>query len=444
MRNKRGTTTLFLAIILSALILVETTYMALVADLDRRLTYTRALKEQTEVYLASYDRQLFKAYGIYAFNSDMLDSAVFDQILASNGYETGDVIYTSGMYYIDTEVLRRSVASYYAYRTSGIVFQRFASLILSLMDQLGNGIIGELRQFTSSPASGILGRIIDGGAEISEAIASAVEALGFDDSSPEVQLFLEIISTIGSFTNDSPDIGNSFDPSDLGFVYDILEFNASLYDIGTDFNETVNMHGCLADYAGNNFDCLMSDDTTLNGTPFSSFHEGNSCDCEYILTGLEEVPACALTDFYIFGCLYLRSLVINITDPSRAEIISAASEILSAVITVVSAGSVPLPPSVYQAVIILLIAEIDAIRDLITVLNGGEITFISIGEIDAVTLDYRSFLTVFMNYVPDGLLLERMLNVLNRDFPGYLTGIDTETDYRSTTITYEGRYEYYE
>ena len=67
-KNKKGTSTLFLAIILSALILVETTYIAYVADLDRRLTYTRALKEQAEIYLASYNRQLFKTYGIYAFD----------------------------------------------------------------------------------------------------------------------------------------------------------------------------------------------------------------------------------------------------------------------------------------------------------------------------------------------------------------------------------------
>ena len=33
-KNKKGTTTLFLAIILSALIIVETTYVAFVADLD--------------------------------------------------------------------------------------------------------------------------------------------------------------------------------------------------------------------------------------------------------------------------------------------------------------------------------------------------------------------------------------------------------------------------
>lgn len=63
-KNKKGTSTLFLAIILSALILVETTYIAYVADLDRRLTYTRALKEQAEIYLASYNRQLFKTYSL--------------------------------------------------------------------------------------------------------------------------------------------------------------------------------------------------------------------------------------------------------------------------------------------------------------------------------------------------------------------------------------------
>ena len=442
--NKRGTTTLFLAIILSALILVETTYVAYVADLSRRLTYTRALKEQTEVYLASYDRQLFKAYGIYAFDSSSIDSRVFDEVLAANGYETGDVIYASGMYYIDTEVLRRSVASFYAYRTTGILFQRFASQITALIDQVSNGIISQLREFTSSPAAGILKRIIGGGSEITEAISTAIETLGFDESSPAVQTFLNIISTLGAITNENPDFGNSFDPSDLGFVYDILNLSSTMFEVGTDFNENFNIHACLADYASNNFDCFMKEDTTLNGTSFEEFHESNICDSEYILTGLEGVPACALTDFYIFGCLYLRSIVVNLTDPTKAEIISAVADILAAVITIVSAGAVPLPPYVYQIVIVLLLAEIDAFIDLNTVLSCGDITFLSIGEIDALTLDYRSFLTVFMNYVPDGLLLERMVNVLQRDFPSYLTGIDTETDYGNETLIYEGRYEYYQ
>ena len=444
-KNKKGTSTLFLAIILSALILVETTYIAYVADLDRRLTYTRALKEQAQIYLASYDRQLFKTYGIYAFNSSSIDSSVFNSILSANGYEPGDVMYASGMYSIDTEVLKRAVACYYSYRTSGILFDRFSAQIMSLIDQIGDGgVISELREFVSSPASGLLGRIIDGGADVSEAISGAVEMLGIDDTSPSYQLFMSLLSSLGAIDNDSPDIANGFDPSDIGFLFELIEFNTDLYDYGTAFNENINLHGCLADFAANNFDCMLEDDTALDGTSFNAFHSDNESDSEFILTGLEGLPGRALTDYYIFSALFLKNLVSNMTDEGLQEIVVPTAEILSAVIGVLSAGTVILPPEVYEAVIVLLITEIQSVSELWQVLHGEEITFISLGEIEALTLDYRDFLTVFMNYVPDDLLLSRMLVIFERDFPDYVVGTDVEIDYGGSTITYEARYELYE
>ena len=305
-KNKKGTSTLFLAIILSALILVETTYIAYVADLDRRLTYTRALKEQAQIYLASYDRQLFKTYGIYAFNSSSIDSSVFNSILSANGYEPGDVMYTSGMYSIDTEVLKRAVACYYSYRTSGILFDRFSVQIMSLIDQIGDGgVISELREFVSSPASGLLGRVIDGGSDVSEAISGAVEMLGIDDTSPSYQLFMSLLSSLGAIDNDSPDIANGFDPSDIGFLFELIEFNTDLYDYGTAFNENINLHGCLADFAANNFDCMLEDDTALDGTSFNAFHSDNESDSEFILTGLEG----RITGQGIDRLLYLQRLI---------------------------------------------------------------------------------------------------------------------------------------
>ena len=443
-KNKKGTSTLFLAIILSALILVESTYIAFVADLDRRLTYTRALKEQSEIYLASYDRQLFKTYGIYAFNKANLNSIVFDEILAANGYENGDVMYVSGMYAIDTEVLRHSVAVFYTYRASGIIFQRFRSQIIALIDQLGDGVVGTLREYISSPSSGILGRIIDGGAEVAEAISNAASALGLDESSGTVTYITDLISTVSSLSHEAPDIGNGFDPSDMGFIINLLELNEAFYDLGADFNETFNFHACLYDYAANNFDCMLEEDTSINGTSFQAFHEDNESDCEYILTGLTGFSARALTDMYIYSVLFLRSFVINYTDPSISETVTAAAELLSAVVSALSAGTVTLPPQVYQLIIVILLSEIDAVIDLRTVLTGGEITFFSIGDIDAITVDYRDFLTMFMCFVPDNTILSRIKTIFDRDFPDYIVGIDTETDYRGRTITYEAQYEFYQ
>lgn len=444
-KNKKGTSTLFLAIILSALILVQTTYMAYIADLNRRLTYTRALKEQTEVYLASYDRQLFKTYGIYAFDSNRINTLVFNEILAANGYETGDVMYASGMYSIDTETLRRSVACYYSYRTSGVLVQRFSSQIMYLLEQIDQGgVIQELRQFVTSPASGLLGRIIDGGAEITEAVSIAASALGFDESNPSYQRFMGIISSINAITNDSPDIANGFDPSDTGFLFDLLEFNADLYDAGTAFEENINIHGCLADYAANNFDCRLEDDTALDGTPFNCFHAENESDAEYILTGLEGFPGKALTGYMVFGALFLKNLVCDMTDPSLQETIVPTAELLSGIVAVLSGGSVILPPEVYELVIVMLIAEIESVIELVSVLNGDEVPFITWNGEDILMLNYRNFLTLFMNYVPDQLILDRMLVIFDRDFPGYITGIETQTDHGRETFIYEGVYELYE
>lgn len=444
-KNKRGTSTLFLAIILSALILVETTYIAYVADLDRRLTYTRALKEQAEVYLASYNRQLFKTYGIYAFDKTSIDSFVFDSILSANGYQVGDTIYVSGVYSIDTETLRRAVACYYSYRTAGVIIERFASQIVALIEQIDEGgVIGELRGFVTSPASGLLGRIIAGGADISEAISAAIELLGLDESSYEVQFFLNLISSLGAINNDSLNIGNDFDPSDLGFIFDLLEFDTSFFDYGTQINETFLIHGCLSDYAANNFDCMLEDDTAIDGTSFNAFHPDNESDAEYILTGLEGFPGRALTDYYIFSTLFIKNLAYDLTDPQTREIVVPVAEVLSAVIAALSAGTVVLPPEVYELVIVVIMAEIESVTELITVINGGEVSFLSVGDTDVVTMNYRGFLSVFMNLVPDDILLGRMLDIIIRDFPDHCTGIVVETDFNSSLLSYEAVYELYQ
>jgi hypothetical protein len=126
------------------------------------------------------------------------------------------------------------------------------------------------------------------------------------------------------------------------------------------------------------------------------------------------------------------------------ETIQSAGEILSAVVTVLSAGSVALPDSVYVIVILTVISEIQAVSDLITVLRGDEVTFVEYEGEGIISLDYRDFLTFFMSFVSDENLLNRMHEVLVRDFPDHATGIAVETSYGNSLLTYEREYELYE
>ena len=78
-RNKYGSTTVFLSIILTAMILVECTCIAVMWDYDRRLETDRALKIQLQTILSDYNRQLFEVYGIYAFNKSKVDTKIFNR-----------------------------------------------------------------------------------------------------------------------------------------------------------------------------------------------------------------------------------------------------------------------------------------------------------------------------------------------------------------------------
>ncbi len=445
MRNKRGVTTLFLAIILSALILIETTYIAYVADLDRRLTLTRALKSQGEVYLAQYDRLLFKTYGIYAFDNNQLNDYVFDDVLRTNGYEVGETLYVSGVYQFNTEDLRRVVATYYTYRTSGVIFEKVSSQLFAVIESIDEyGILDYLRDFTSSSASEVLRRIIDGGLTVAEDITEALEELGIGVDSEGFQLIVNLISNLGQIRNSAPDIDNSFDPSDLGFISSSIQSVISMYETSSEIIADYMLHPYLVDYAAYNFDTRLAGDSTINGYEFSLFHEDNLPDTEYILTGLEGPLARLISYYSVYALLLVENIAFILLDSGSRELISSCGEVLSVIITAISGGSVPLPSVVYEIIVVLIWAAVQAYSDSLTLLGGSSVTFIEIDGIEAISLNYRDLMSSLLFYIPDNLLLDRITNIINRDFPDYITGVTIESDYGMRTLHYEARYNLYE
>ena len=444
MRSKRGVTTLFLAIILSALILIETTYVAYVADLDRRLTLTRALKSQGEVFLAQYDRVLFRTYGIYAFDSNQLNDFVFDDILRTNGYEVGETLYVSGTYQFNTEDLRRVVATYYTYRTSGVIFEKISAQLFAVLESIDEyGVIEYLREFTSSSASDVIGRIIDGGLTVAQDVLDALEELGIGVDSAGYQFFVNLISSLGQIRNSSPDAGNDFNPSDMGFISSSIQSVIDMYEGSSELIADYMLHPYLVDYAAYNFDTRLLNDTTINGYEFTTFHQDNLSDTEYILTGLEGTLANLVSYYAVYSLLLVENIAFILLDSSSREIISASGEVLSVIVTAISGGSVPLPPIVYEIIVVLIWAAVNAYTNSLTLLSGGSVTFIEINGIEALSLSYRDCMNTLLFYIPDNLLLDRITNIINRDFPDYITGVTIESDYGMRTLHYESRYDLY-
>lgn len=443
--DRRGATTLFLAIILSAIILVECTYIGLVEELRCNLAYTRGVKLQVETYLSEYDRQLLKTYGIYAFNIDQIDSDVFARTLEGSGIENGSEIYVCGVNSFDTDDLKDAISLYYAYRSSGIIFGMLSDYIFEALESVDQyGVLSKLRTFMSSGASDVLMDIIDGVATVSDEIVQFAADMGIDDIEGYLDDLDDFIDLFDELDNDGPDIGGGYSPRDLDFSIDAV---TGLYDAMDSTADVISgpfFHSCAANYACYNFDSVLDDDTALDGTLFTDLHEGDLMDIEYILTGIEGNDGGIATAFLVFQFLFVVDIIRTVTDPEKMEWISGVANVMSVLIEIISLGSVPATPEACKAVIVLYVAQFMATNDLIDVVDGQTITLVEIDGFPSIDIGYREIVDVYMNLVPDSILLTRMTEIIHRDYPNIQCGICAGTVYNDTEITYSRTYDIYE
>ena len=445
--NKRGATTVFTAIILSSIILIECTYVTFVWDLDRRLCISRALKDQVEVILADYDRALFDTYGIYAFDINRVDDNVFTKVLEANGLKNGDSIYIDQIEVMDTEALRCAITSYYAYRGGAIAIKAMIFQVSSLLDKvIDTKVTDKIKLFSSSGAAGIVANILLESSDIEEKIDSY--ATEIEESLLEKgQLGLRNLQKL---IDDSNDDVTSFDPglrlTDLGFLTFKLTSLEHMIDLGKSLIAGKGDHLLLAHYAAYNFDCAVDNevDCTINGTLFSSIHENNYYDAEYILTGIDGRPGMVSVSSLIFQIMFCKYFLENYTDEGKALAYETAAILLTTVVALISECTVDIPAEVMQMIIIAIVSVCQAAKAVNDCLKGEALTLFEEDGMELIKLKYRDFLFLYLCCVNDASLSKRMLGLLTRDYGDLYTGIKLSTEYRGTTYDITRKYELYE
>ena len=205
-RDKKGAMTIFLAIILSALILVECTFVLFVWDLDYRMAFSSALRAEVETILAEYDRQLFDTYGIYAVTLDNVDDEVFQKAISTHGYSGDSDIVIYGVKALSIDDLKAAITVYYANRTSAIWFEKAFVQIEGLIDEAGLGdVLETLREFTSSDAAKYLEDLLTGASTIASWFDEAAEAdedIASEDYRQEMIDFANYKKSIDAADND--------------------------------------------------------------------------------------------------------------------------------------------------------------------------------------------------------------------------------------------------
>jgi hypothetical protein len=436
LRSKKGAITLFLAIILAALILVETTFVAFLWDLDYRLAVSRALKAQAECVLADYNRELFNVYGIYAYSLQDVDDEIFNRVLEANGHKDGSGLTVYAPESFDADCLRRVIAEYYGYRLPGVMGSQLITQFGEVIKEIDKtGLIDKLKEFRGSKASEYLSDILSGASKLEQILSGIDEDIDISSILENSDLFYDFRQGLKDDSNDldNTDIKQSL--GDTGWILDSLnkfiEYNEHISDIG----ELTGMQLYCAHYASYNFDCRVPNesDSTVNGTAFSDIHENNEYDTEHLITGINGKAACLGISAAIHGALSGINFLKLRRDKKFTSVVSVVALVLSEVIAAVSEGMVEIPPKVMEMCITGLCASVKGLADLDKLEKGERISVFKENDTEYIKVSYRDFLFSFALLVPYPLVLPRMLEVLKREYGDMFIAVNA--------VSYAGTYE---
>ena len=438
--NKYGASTVFMAIILSALVIVETVFLTLVSDMNRKMELSRALKCQAESILAGYDRDLFGVYGIYAFGPDKLSDEVFCKVLAANSSKDLPALECTELEELDDYALRKAIISYYSYRSAGMLAKECMKQLSGLTEGLkGSGLLAKLKEYTSSGAAGYVSDILSGAVDIEGVLAGA-------GGNYDLSGLNRFVGLLDDCKDDVTSYDGGFDLFDMATVTDLVgTLEKMTSDTGDGLLSAVD-HVLIAHYAAFNYDCVIDNkiDRSITGTGFNRIHGKDYCDSEYIMTGSSGKTGSFTVSTLIFATLFAKEFLSVYTDSAARAKYKAIAVILSVVIGILSAGTVLIQPDILETVIIVIVSICGAAKSLKELKKGGTVSFIEKDGVEFIKLGYRDFMFLFTLFTPDSSLLPRMLEVLRRDYGDLYTGIKLETEYGGTGYDITKSYVMYE
>lgn len=445
-RTKRGASSLFLAVIMSALILVECTFVAFVWNLDYALSVNEALKTQVDTILCDYNRQLFDVYGIYAFTLDEVDDECFCKALEMNGLTSQSTLVVTAADDFTTEDLKTAINSYYWYRGTGISLRDLVDGYAEMLRQTDeSGILNKVGEYMQSPAAGYVSDMIKGSEDASQWIGKAGEALNLDE-------ILEQASDLDDIRADYKDtvkdieLDIDIDIDDWEALLDTLSFLETTMDNLTDMSDPVMTKMNVSHYCAYNFDCCFAPDgdASITGTEFSSIHGDKQVDAEYIITGLEDYPAIFKVEYLMVQVLIVSNMLKDYANEEFRNTMEVLGQIVSTIISAVSEGTVNIDYRIIAAGLTYICASFQSIKDFYQVIKGQRAVIFEYEGEKMVTFSYRDFLYLFALCTPVEELLERSHAVLERDYGELYKGLTLEADFRGDSYSVTKSYQLYE
>ncbi|MBR5973844.1 MAG: hypothetical protein IK020_01540 [Clostridiales bacterium] len=453
--GRHGTIMLFLCFLLSAVIIMESIYIAGAYRRKREVILAEAVSHQVEQALSQFDRNYLDWYGVYALTSVDADRAVFDRMTKHLGnvdycYELTDELKEDDL---------RAVISEYM-RLRGIAFEgsvMMDRLNISISQITGNDKLSGVGVAAWLPTFKAYLENKEKYSPLITVVEKVCKATGISDKLSDFFDFIDDLSEVWAKNSSTTmQIGDSsayvsvFDPTCLQSLTGAMDAYMDM-DLPSVADRLL-----MNEYATFSFDSNVKsydgdeEETNIIGIPFKEMHDKNRGDLEYLLVG-ESRPI--VNTYVSFGLLLGTRLLLDMSaylmDDTKKAIALGIAEVLSVLIAVLSGGSILVEPSTLQYVVLFIMAYIRAYRDGMTLLSGYSVPLFYNDNVtdtlgDFADTYYRDYFRIFLLFVPEETLLCRMRQVITMDCGQLYTGISATGSLGDAEYHVKRRYELYE
>ena len=460
-KAKKGSVSVFLCIVLSAVILVESIYFYGSWMRNAEADLQRCMQLQLSYALSEYNEDLFRNYGLYAMEKEASSTDVFSDCFSFPGMARASFHLENEL---NGDALFTGAVAYSKMRFPAVAVSSAIDIIKKATGVLKESDFSENLDEMNLQAGSFIQGFFSGQEKIAPVLETAkgvMEFLVFDGSLRQITGFidewLQNTKRGASLGLQGSEEGTPFadftNPASFSKIGGTLDqfIGAELPSFAEDllFNEYL---VGLFDSQIRNYE---SDKTTpfeknYLSVPFSDIHEENRSDLEFLFSGIEnEFISCYIANYTISlirSCIRVAEILLDKEDMETAKTIGG---ILDVLIIAASGGTVALGAEVYQYLVVAVWGIGKGLYDTFQLVRGEVLPFFENDQLggfsDMILLGLRDYYRFLFLFIPRDIKLERCLFILRRDCGEYLPTVAyVDVDFMSDTYSQKKGYSIYE
>lgn len=463
-KNRRGGATIFLCIIMSALILSQSLLLAGAVTRSSEAEMRRSMQLQTEQVLCGYNTKLLEYYGIYALDTTKIDRSVFDEC----NRIFGDCDVTLDPYTeLSSDMIALSVTDFMKPRFPTIVGYQLLEKLKSVLQSINTSDLYNAGKKGQDGKWSEYFKDFVGSADkwtgVLENVENFVDVIGFSDKLNDLKDLITDIryvaekSATKAIQGEESD-GLKIDLFDPDCITNLLE---TVSDKMNGESSSVSEYLYLNQYATNFFDSTVkkcsiegskTEESNIYGVPFSEIHGSNRADIEYLLTGCaKEDSAIFVAKTYVFAARAVLNMGSFLFDKEKLNKAQGIAEVISTAIAIVSGGAVCVDPQIVKYVVLLTWSIAQSFKDVGKLIDGESIALIDNSKVadngklkSVLATKYRDYIGFFLLFVDPEKIIDRIKTVLEKDFGdiSYI-GISMSVEYKGKKYILRDMYDVY-